>query len=79
MTPEETKKLVAEQMTNTAKAEQVREQLRKLERMVVGLPQDTNDRARAVRIIRSMIGDQISELTWWLHANAQVENQDGSQ
>lgn len=40
-------------------------QLRQLERDVARLPVDTRDRQIASRRIREMIGDQISELTWW--------------
>jgi len=45
--------------------EAVRQRLRDLERMIVTLPTDTEDRQVAARRIRSMIGDQLAELVWW--------------
>lgn len=46
--------------------EPIRDHLRKLERMVVAkLPTDTRDRKIAAQRIRSWIGDQLAELTWW--------------
>ncbi len=50
-------------MTDAVKS--ILAQLRQLERDVARLPADTRDRQIASRRIQSMIGDQISELTWW--------------
>lgn len=45
--------------------EKVREALRKLETMVIGLDINTPDQAKAVARIRGMIGEQLAELTWF--------------
>jgi hypothetical protein len=45
--------------------DKVRQHLRELERMIVALPADTKDQSIAARHIRSMIGDQLAELSWW--------------
>jgi len=45
--------------------DKVRQQLRELEHMIVALPANTKDQAIAVRRIRSMVGDQLAELSWW--------------
>jgi len=49
----------------TTKVEQIRDQLRSLESAVAALPKDTDDQRTAVHRIRTMIGDQLAELTWW--------------
>jgi hypothetical protein len=43
----------------------VRQHLRELERFVANLPTDTRDQQIASRRIRSMVGDQLAELSWW--------------
>ena len=45
--------------------DKVRQHLRELERLVVALPANTKDQSLAARRIRSMVGDQLAELTWW--------------
>lgn len=49
----------------TDPTDKVRQHLRELERLVVALPADTKDRQVAAGRIRSMVGDQLAELTWW--------------
>lgn len=45
--------------------DKVRQHLRELECMIVALPANTKDQSIAARRIRSMVGDQLAELTWW--------------
>jgi len=45
--------------------DKVRQHLRELERLVANLPTDTRDQRVASSRIRSMVGDQLAELTWW--------------
>jgi hypothetical protein len=52
-------------MSEVDPTDKVRQHLRELERMIVALPADTKDQSLAARRIRSMVGDQLAELSWW--------------
>jgi hypothetical protein len=64
----------------TERALAILAQLRQLERDVARMPVDTRDRQIASQRIQAMIGDQISELTWWRnHCDVCGRYLDGSQ
>lgn len=65
--------LLNEEAAPMDEAEDVRQQLRDLERRVAALRTDTRDRQIASRRIRDMIGDQLAELVWWRRTSSEEE------